>query len=97
MRFAFFITFLLVAAGCATPKMVVDQTVGTSSVCELHHVQMVRERVPVHCSGIAAPYHDYSLSPHAKRSIDTGCLKYGSGDYGYIWVCPECERVYKQQ
>jgi hypothetical protein len=97
MRFALFITLLLAASGCTTPKMFVDWTVGTSSICELHHVQMVRERVSLYCSGFGAPYHDYSLCPHAKRPIDTGCSKYPNGDYGFIWVCPECERVYKQQ
>jgi hypothetical protein len=93
MRIAFFIPLLLMATGC----VVLDQTASTSSVCELHHVQMVRERVPLNCSGIVAPYHDYSLCPNARRPIETGCSKYPGWDYGYIWVCPECERIYKQQ
>src|SRR5205085_11889126 len=32
------------ASGCATPE-VIDQTTRTSSICELHHVQMARARV----------------------------------------------------
>jgi hypothetical protein len=86
--------FFLAASGCAMPE-VIDGTAGTSSICELHHVQMTRARVSLHTSGIASPYHDYSRCPHAKRPIHTGCIGLPFGSYGYIWVCPECQRACK--
>src|SRR4051794_17979146 len=84
-----------VASAFATPPgpTVIDSTKGTSSVCELHHVQMSRQRVALHASGIASPPHDYSRCPHARRPIDTGCTAFGPDAYGYIWVCPECQQA----
>ena len=90
------VSVLLFAASVlatAQAPVVIDETKRTSSICELHHVQMSRVRVPLYASGIASPPHDYSRCPHGRRPIDTGCTKFGDDAYGYIWVCPECERA----
>lgn len=83
---------VLASAGLGAPaEIVLDQTAKSPSVCELHHVQMTRERVSLFASGFAAPYDDYSRCPHGKRPIDTGCNVMRG--YGFIWVCAECERA----
>src|ERR1043165_5283452 len=91
MRLSLLIAFLIAAPRffAATEETVIDQTARISSTCELHHVQMVKTRVSLHCSGIAAPYHHYSTCPHTKRPIDTGCMRVNG--YGYIWVCSKCD------
>ena len=91
------IVFSLAVSALATPSepFVIDQTKRTSSTCELHHVPMSRVRVPLYASGIASRPHDYSRCPHGRRPIDTGCTKFGEDAYGYIWVCPECEKACK--
>lgn len=96
-RIVLVVVLSLVASALATPSapFVIDQTTRASSICELHHVQMSRARVPLYASGIASPPHDYSRCPHGRRPIDTGCMKFGDDAYGYIWVCPECEKACK--
>lgn len=96
-RLALIIVLSLAASALATPPapFVIDETNRTSSICELHHVQMSRVRVPLYASGIVSPLHDYSRCPHGRRPIDTGCTKFGEDAYGYIWVCLECEKACK--
>jgi hypothetical protein len=68
-----------------------DQTRGKSSACEVHHIQMTKQEVRV-VPGIAAPVYDGTLYPHAKREIVAGCTV--PVQTGYIYVCPECDRLW---
>ncbi len=90
LRAASLLAVLSIVSGCATPH-VIDRTTQASAICGLHHIQMTRQRVSLYASGQGAPPHDYSRCPHAKRPIDTGCIGWGFGAYGYIWVCPACQ------
>jgi len=72
------------SSAAAESPVVLDNTKRSSSICELHHLRMSKERVSLYASGVASAPHDYSRCPHARRPIDTGCTKDGNEAYGYI-------------
>jgi len=68
-----------------------DYTKSTTSVCELHHAQMTREKVSVRGYGLI-PVYFQSPYRHAPRDADSGCLSPAEPSYAFVWVCPECRK-----
>ena len=84
------ILFAIELTGCVS----YDKTRGKSSVCEFHHVQMTKQAVRV-VPGIAAPAYDGTPHPHANREIVAGCTV--PEQTGYVYVCPECDRLWRER
>jgi hypothetical protein len=71
----------------------------TSSICELHHVQMVRAKVPILYGLIRLNDYGKALRaaretsfPHAQDCVLGGCV-IGSPDRAVIYHCPECRKA----
>ena len=71
-----------------------NKTRGASSVCEVHHIRMSKQSVPV-VPGIASPVYDGTPYPHAKREIVAGCTV--PETTGYVYVCLECDRLWRER
>jgi hypothetical protein len=110
-----FLMFILAAflAGCAgtrnvaitpLPKLQVetaDYTVGVSTICEIHHIQMQRTTVPIAyglLSVDAQAEAKYAVStnsfPHAETFAFGGCVVSDhSPKNAVIFICPECKKT----
>lgn len=77
-------------SGCASTG---DRTVGRSSVCEIHHVEMTPKRV-AETFGMKRSLSPMDMArprmfPHADEPYDTGaCMR--SYDYARVYVCSAC-------
>ena len=79
----------------AVGRLYKDCTVGVSSECELHHVQMQRESVAVVAYGFMPANFTRTPYSHGGQPVDSGCVGPGEGPvYGYVWVCPQCEHAW---
>ena len=100
--------FALCLVGCDKPQKVDfykqkprDLTIGHSSVCEVHNLQMVRTPVPVSYGLHRSTELDRSryvastnAFPHAERYCLGGCvIMPDSPKIAYVYICPECKTV----
>jgi hypothetical protein len=94
-----FLFALIVLTGCKTE----DYTKGEPTVCEIHHVPMVRTGVPIvyglpgfsdrYMARFAASTNAFA---HAESYVLGGCCTTpGSAHRAVIFVCPECKRAAK--
>lgn len=88
-----FLFMLIVLTGCETE----DYTKGEKTVCEMHHVPMVRTAVPiVHGFPVFDQRFDDRFAastnafPHAETCVLGGCCP-GNSQRAVIFVCPECK------
>jgi len=91
---------------CTTPlprphRDTVDYTVGEASVCQVHHIQMVRTTVPI-AYGLLMPTPQgqarYAAStnafPNADRYVPGGCsITSDSPHKVVIYTCSECQQA----
>jgi hypothetical protein len=109
------LTFLLLLMGCAKPhddpataitigpdSTPRDFTVGQSSTCEIHHIQMQRTSVRVvygllRSSSSAQARYEASKTafPHAETWVGGGCVVAPgiSATNAFIFTCPECKKA----
>ena len=92
-----FLCALVVAVVCGCDKTTLDVTRGRTDVCEIHHVRMMKKKVPI-IYGAFAPtpssetYHAAcaSLFPHAEDEAEGGCIV-DTPEWAMIYCCPACE------
>jgi len=94
------IAIVTIFVGC--DKTTVEGTRGKSDICEIHHVQMVKKKVPIayglfSATPFSLAYHAASTNsfPHAEDVVGGGCVV-DTTKWAIIYSCPECERIRHQ-
>ena len=70
-----------------------------SGVCNVHHVKMLKKRVPIHFGLIdfSDPYYSHEIArfPHAHEFVNGGCDLDPVEEKAPHWtlVCPACKRA----
>jgi hypothetical protein len=92
-----FLLALVVLTGCKTE----DYTKGQPSVCEIHHIPMVRTTVPI-VYGLLRPTEkgearcvaSTNSFPNAESYVGGGCcVASWDAHRAVIYVCPDCKKA----
>ena len=90
---------LLASSICGCDKSTVDATLGCSSVCERHNVEMEKKKVPIVYgmlgrSSYTRSFYNAStnLFPHAQDLVEGGCMV-GKARWAFVYSCPSCEKA----